>query len=168
MKGIAMAATATILQVYCVKEASGTDLGPITAQLATALSGLWPVLTGGFQPSDAVRAVPGLIEMLDSVRTDPDDLYITTLTSGGLSNAIWPLGGTTMPMQQGQSQFPNISVPIPFFGQNISLWDYDTSSADDLLASIPMFEAERAMGVISKLGRSVIENSAYYITYRVD
>jgi hypothetical protein len=162
-------ATATILQIYCVKEASGTDISPaLTAQLEWALSSLLPFLTGGVQPANYVSSIGSLVALLDQARSDPDDLYITTTTSGGVENAIWPLGGTTNPMQQGQSVFPNITVPIPFFGQNISLWDYDSVSPDDLLASIAIYEWEKPLGVISKLGRSLIETSAYYITYRVD
>jgi hypothetical protein len=162
-----MAATATIVQIYCVKEATGTDLGAINL----ALSGLWPVLPGGFDPEsikNMVRSVFGLADAIDRARSDPDQLYVTTHTAGGLDNSIWPGGGVYHPIEQGQHVFPNITVPIAHWGENISLWDYDEISADDLLGSIAMFEAEKGFNEITKLGRSLVEGSAYYVTYRVD
>ena len=160
--------TATIVQIYCVKEATGTDIGALAAPLEAALSQLPPELTGSVDPQVAVSSVIGLVEILDQVRSDPDDLYVTTSTAGGLGGAVWPSDGSVNPMQQGQSVFPNISIEIPAFGQNISLWDYDSVSADDLLASISVFEKDQGNGVISKLGRSQIEGSVYYVTYQVD
>jgi hypothetical protein len=70
-------------------------------------------------------------------------------------------------MQQGQSQAPGLSVPIPFYSQNISLWDYDVVSADDLLGSITMFELDRGLGPITKKAYSLVEFSCYYVTYEV-
>jgi hypothetical protein len=161
-------ATATILQIYCVKEATGTDLGALAGPLEAALGQLPPFLPAGFDPQAAVGAIVGLVEILDQVRSDPDNLYVTTVTEGGLDNAIWPGGGNLVDMQQGQSVFPNLTVNIPGFGQNLSLWDYDSASPDDLLASATMLASEQGAGVMSKLGRSQVEGSAYYVTYRVD
>jgi hypothetical protein len=167
-RGLVMA-TATILQIYCVKEATGTDLGALAAPLEQALSLLPPVLTGGVDPQAAVGSVVNLVEILDQVRSDPDNLYVTTTSEGDIDNAIWPGDGNVVDIQQGQSVFPNLAVEIPAFGQNISLWDKDSFlDPDDLLASIAMFEAEQGSGVLSKLGRSQVEGSVYYVTYQVD
>lgn len=162
-----MAATATILEIYCVKEASGTDLAVLYA-VNTALTPLYTVLGGGFDISSYVNSVPNLIASLESARSDPDELYVTTYTGGGLANSIWPPGGARQDISQGQSVMnPNIVVPF-VYGVNISLWDYDSISSDDLLASIQIYETERSLGVLTKLGRSMVEGSAYYVRYRVD
>jgi hypothetical protein len=115
-----------------------------------------------------VGNVVGLVDILDKVRSDPDNLYMTTVTEGGLDNAIWPTDGSTNDMQQGQSVFPEITVDFPGFGVNISLFDFDDVSDDDLLASITILESEQGEGVKSKLGRSEVEGSVYYVTYQVD
>jgi hypothetical protein len=162
-----VAATATILEIYCVKEATGTDLAALQA-VNTAVFQLIPVLGGGFNIASYVNSLPNLVAALDSARSDPDELYVTTYTGGGLANSIWPANGATNPISQGQSVAPNITVPIQSFVQNISLWDYDSASADDLLASIQVYEQEKALGVLTKLGRSFVEGSAYYVRYRVD
>jgi len=51
---------------------------------------------------------------------------------------------------------------------NISLWDYDSFSDDDLLGSVTILESEAGTGDVAKLASSVVEGSAYYVVYRVD
>jgi len=101
----------------------------------------------------------------------PTTLYVTASTEGELSNGIWPLDDndepTTVDIQAGQSVAPDVSVDFDF-SQNISLFDFDTVSADDLLGSITMLESELGAGPITKLAVSQVEGSAYYITYSVE
>jgi hypothetical protein len=165
-----MAATATILNVWCLRHATGTDFG-----VNQSLSGLlqetipeWQL--GGASLDGFLKAIPEVVSAMDSARSDPDNMYITTDTSGGAENRIWPLDTETRDMQAGQSSAPGVTLPVDF-SQNISLWDQDSgflSSDDDLLGSITIFEEERGSGVISKLAKSDVESSYYYVTYRVD
>jgi Ca2+-dependent lipid-binding protein len=69
--------------------------------------------------------------------------------------------------QVGQSQNPNLTLEFAN-NLNVSLWDYDTFSNDDLLGSITILESERGMGDLAKLASSPVESSAYYVVYRVD
>lgn len=162
-------ATATINMIYCVSAATGIDGG-----VNRALTSLAPVLNVGELGGDslnaiqtAINALPGLLEAVDQARQDPDDLYVTTNTAGGLDNAVWPGNQRTQPTQAGQSQ--SIRLPLQFSGNlNVSLWDYDSSSDDDLLGSITVLEAEAGRGDIAKLAASAVESSAYYVVYRVD
>ena len=94
-----MAATATILEIFCVKEATGTDIAVLQAVNA-ALVPLYPVLGSGFNIRSYVDSIPGLVATLDWARSDPDDLYVTTYTGGGLANSIWPPGGATQPSHE--------------------------------------------------------------------
>lgn len=165
LKENAMSATATVLNVWCLRQATGTDFG-----VNNALAGLAPSLALGQLGApleDFVRMLPGVIGAIDSARSDPDELYLTVDTAGGLDNAIWPGGGTTIDIQAGQSRTPHVKVSVDY-SLNISLWDYDSVSDDDLLGSITMFESERGQGEIAKLAKSDVENSYYYVTYRVD
>jgi hypothetical protein len=170
-EGIAVSATGTVRMIFCVKESTGTDLGAIFQSVVTGLSQLPPVISSEIPVTQVVQVVPGLVEAIDSARSDPDDLYVTASTEGELSNAIWPFDDngepTTVDIQAGQSVAPDVSVDFDF-SQNLSLFDFDTVSADDLLGSITMLESEQGAGPITKLAMSRVEGSAYYITYSVD
>jgi hypothetical protein len=161
-----MPATATILNISCLRHATGTDAG-----VNQALADLAPSIPfeelGGISLLDFVTALPGVLAAVDSARSDPDNLYMTAETSGGLANAIWPPDGTTVDMQAGQSRAPGVTVPVSY-AQNISLFDHDWPSGDDLLGSVSIFESELGAGELSKLAKSDVESSYYYITYRVD
>jgi hypothetical protein len=104
---------------------------------------------------------------MESARSDPDNVFITTDTSGDLDNSIWPPGNTTVDMQAGQSVAPGIMIPVSF-SQNLSVWDEDSASGNDHLGSVTIFESERGAGEIAKLAKSEVESSYYYVTYRVD
>ncbi|MFG3436820.1 hypothetical protein ACGF0J_06200 [Nonomuraea sp. NPDC047897] len=161
-----MTATATIQEIYCVRHATGTDAGA-----NQALGDLASVVTEsqlGSEPlSSFVRRFPGVVAAMDSARSDPDNLYITMDTSGDLDQSVWPPGHSTVDMQADQSRAPGLSVPVSH-SQNISLWDHDGVSSDDLLGSITIREDERGVGQIAKLAKSDVESSCYYVTYRVD
>jgi hypothetical protein len=160
-----MSATATILDVWCLRQATGTDAG-----VNQALADIVDVVALdqiGESLADFVKGLPATIGAMDSARSDPDDLYLTTNTGGGLDNAIWPGGETTQSMQADQSAAPGISVPVNF-SQNVSLWDHDSVSDDDLLGSVHILEEEQGRGNIARLAKSDIESSYYYVTYRVE
>ena len=159
-----MTANATIQQIWCLRQATGTDI-----DVLQALSGLAPVLgqLAGSSVESLVRGLPGVAGAMDSARSDPDNLFITTDTSGDLNSSIWPPGNTTVDMQAGQSKAPGIVIPVSF-SENISLWDFDSVSDNDLLGSITIFESEQGAGEIAKLAKSEVESSYYYVTYRVD
>lgn len=163
-----MTATATILNVHCVKEASGTDLGSLSPALQEAFNSVLPrVLPAGERPGDVVASVVGLISAIDAARSDPDNLYITTNTEGAIANSIWPGADATQPLQASQSVQPHVDVE--FVNRvNLSLWDEDSAfDSDDLLGSITIEEAERDAGEITRFALSPVESSAYYITYTV-
>jgi hypothetical protein len=161
-----MTATATILEVWCLRPATGTDAG-VNDSLAGLADSLVPEELGGLALADFLKNVPGVISAIDSGRSDPDDLYMTTNTSGGVDSAIWPGGGRTVSMSAEQSQAPQVLVDVDF-SQNISLWDRDSISRDDHLGSIKIKEDEQGLGEQIKLAKSDVESSYYYITYRVD
>lgn len=162
-----MSAVATIINVHCVKEASGTDLGTLSPALQEAFNSTLPrELFDGERPGDIVASVAGLIAEIDAVRSDPDNLYMTTSTEGEIENSIWPGGEETRPMQASQSDQPQIDIEFEN-RVNLSLWDEDSASDDDLLGSITIEEAERDQGEITRFAFSTVESSAYYITYTV-
>lgn len=162
-------ATAKVSMIYCVSAATGVDGGVnrAIADLAPSLSG--EALSGDSEAAikTAINAVPGLIEAIDTARQDPDDLYVTTDTAGGVANRVWPTASETKPTQAGQSQNPRLE--LEFSGNlNISLWDYDSGSGDDLLGSVTVLESEAGEGEIAKLAASTVESSAYYVVYTVE
>jgi hypothetical protein len=162
-----VSATATIIDVFCVKEATGTDLGNLAPVIQDAFNSTLPrELTPGISPGDAVRSIAGLVAAFDAVRSDPDDLYITTATQGDIANSIWPEGGATNPILGGQSVQPNVALEFDN-RLNVSLFDFDSGSADDLLGSVQILESERDAGELTKFAFSTVEASAYYITYSV-
>jgi hypothetical protein len=163
-----MSAVATIVNIHCVKEASGTDLGSLSPALQEAFNSLLPrELPAGQRPGDVVAGFAGLITAIDEARSDPDNLYITTNTEGVIANSIWPGGGATQPLQASQSVQPQIDIDFEN-RVNLSLWDEDgVFDSDDLLGSITIEEAERDGGEITRFAYSKVESSAYYITYTV-
>jgi hypothetical protein len=158
-------ATATLLLIYCVKEATGTDLSVIDA-IASLPEKVVPSEFGFSNVLDAIKSLPGVIAAIDMARSDPDNLYITTSTEGDIDNSIWPESGNTQDFQAGQSDSPQIAIEFSY-SLNISLWDYDTSS-DDLLGSITIYETEKGQGEITKKAYSIVEGSYYYVTYIVE
>lgn len=156
--------------IQCVKESTGTDVAAFDA-LVNMLTQLPAVLPEAAAVTPAVQQVPSLVATIDAARSDPDSLYLTTVTAGDLDNAIWPRDDadspTTVDLQAAQSVRCNVAVDVDF-SQNLSLWDQDSVSADDLLGSITMFESEQGQGLITKLALSQVEASAYYVTYHVD
>jgi Ca2+-dependent lipid-binding protein len=70
-----------------------------------------------------------------------------------------------MPVGTGQSTAPNLA--LSFDGSlNLSLWDYDSGSRDDLLGSITVEESELGNELLKKAA-SDIEDSIYYVHGRV-
>jgi hypothetical protein len=159
-------ANATLLFIYCVTEATGTDLEVIEA-IASLPERIVPSELGFSTVVEAIQSLPGVIAAIDMARSDPDNLYITTNTNGGLNNSIWPGSGNTQDFLAGQSNSPQISIEFSF-SLNISLWDRDEVSPDDLLGSITIFETEQGQGEITKKAFSIVEHSYYYLTYIVE
>ncbi|MER6957251.1 MULTISPECIES: hypothetical protein [unclassified Streptomyces] len=157
-----MSATATILDVYCVHAATGTD--STTNEAIAALAGTIPV--GGNTLHDIANSIPAAVAAIDASRDDPDDLYITTSTQGDVSQAIWPGNGSAGSVGSGQTQPLGVTVPVEGV-QNLSLWDHDLSG-DDLLGSIRIEESELGQGPIAKMASSPVEGSVYLVNYRVD
>jgi hypothetical protein len=158
-------AIATISTIFCVQQATGVD-----ANLAAALTVLPQTIVLANVPIpgiDFILALPGVLGAIDAARSDPDNLYLTTITQSGRENAIWPAPGQSIDIQATQSVAPNFTLDF-ISSQNLSLWDYDSVSDDDLLGSVTMFASEQGLGEIAKLAASTIENSYYYVFYRVD
>jgi hypothetical protein len=156
--------TATIKMLKCIQAATGTDLG------GNALSRILPpALIPGVDPLAAIgNAVGNAIGAIDAARSDPDDLYVTVGTASGRDNAVWPGRGSNATIRSGQSQPVNISLPFSSYNLNVSLWDYDSGSGDDLLGSVTILAAEQGQGDQVRLAASQVEGSAYYVVYSVD
>jgi hypothetical protein len=156
--------TVTLQTIHCIRSASGIDAGVFDA---------FANLPETIVPSelsvviDGLKAIPDVLAAIDTARSDPDDLYVTTGTSGDRDLAIWPGPGQDVEMQPDQSVAPNIAVDFET-SQNFSLFDHDTISDDDHLGSITVFASEQGQGEIGKRASSAVEGSAYYIMYRVD
>ncbi|MGW2723433.1 hypothetical protein [Streptomyces sp. NPDC001492] len=98
-----MTATATILDVSCVHAATGTDA--TVNEALGVLAGKVPLSEFGVRSAgDFVQSFPQAIAAIDAVRGDPDQLYITTSTSGGVDAAVWPGNGSTGSVNSGQTQ----------------------------------------------------------------
>ncbi|GLW46321.1 hypothetical protein Stsp02_19830 [Streptomyces sp. NBRC 14336] len=160
-----MSATATLLDAYCIRAATGTDAA--VNEAVGALAAKIPLNSIGTTLQSFVSSVPQVVAAIDTARSDPDNLYITTSTEGDLANAVWPGNGSPGTVGSGQTQPLGVSVPVDFV-QNVSLWDHDDVSSDDLLGSIRIEESERGEGPIARLATSSVEGSLYYVTYRVD
>ncbi len=163
-------ATATVKMLYCVRAATGVDSGVIQA-IADAISALpsaiLPSELAGGDMKATLDGVAQTIFAIDTAGADPDDLYVTTGTEGDVDLAVWPGNGETQDVSAGQSVQPNITIDFEY-AQNLSLWDYDTVSSDDLLGSVTMLAEEAGQGEIAKLATSDVEGSAYYVTYEVN
>jgi hypothetical protein len=158
--------TATIHEILCVSQATGVD-GPAVQALAKLASRFVPA---DFEPlglTDGIRSLPEVILAIDSVRDDPDDFFVTFVTKGDVGSRVWPTDTETVPMRAGQSVSPQLEVEIDF-SQNVSLWDHDVVSANDLLGSITITAEETGQGQIAKKASSQIENSVYFVIYSVD
>lgn len=155
----------SIEMLYCVTAATGVDgaVNVAIARLAPTLPGAAAV--EGIQK--AVAQVPGLIQAIDQARQDPDNLYLTLGDARGSENAAWPGQRARLPMQGAQSTALNVEHEFAH-SVNISLWDYDEFSDDDLLGSVTALAEEAGRGPIAKLATSPIEGSAYYVVYHVD
>ncbi|MFO1090475.1 MAG: hypothetical protein U1E46_12960 [Hyphomicrobiales bacterium] len=159
-------ATATIKAAFCVRPASGTDLGGVAAVAELADE----ILASDFGPGalfPKLSSIPGIIAAIDRERDDPDNFYITLGTEGDVSQRVWPTDRETVPLRGGQSVAPDLEIEFDSF-QNVSLWDFDTVSRDDLLGSITLSADESGQGEKAKLAKSDIEGSVYYIVYEVD
>lgn len=163
---------ATISTIFCVQQATGVDSVADQA-FADFLAGLSEVLLPGElgdQPIEAIRSLPGVLAAIDAARSDPDNLYVTAVPNAGRENAIWPPPDVEVEMQAGQSVAPDIRIEFDA-SQNISRFDEDPgiiSSDDDLLGSITIFASEQGQGLTARLAASRVEQSVYYIFYRVD
>jgi hypothetical protein len=156
-------ATATLKMLYCVQAATGTDSG-VNNALAAALP---PAFLPGQLGANPGVAIGNLLQAIDVARADPDDLYVTTGTAGGRDNAVWPGRGQNSVMRSGQSQ--PLNLQIPFAGSlNVSLWDYDSGSRDDLLGSVTILESDFGQGDLAKIAASPVEGSVYYVVYNVN
>lgn len=155
---------ATIETIRCIRSASGIDAGVFEALSRLPLQ-VAPDEIDALVAS--VRALPGVVEAIDSARGDPDNLYVTAGTNPGREQALWPPPDTEIEMRPDQSVAPGVSIDFAF-SQNLSLWDYDTVSRDDHLGSIMIEASEQGAGEIARLASSSIEGSVYYVVYRVD
>jgi len=159
-------AVATLKTLYCFQHATGTD-----GAVNTAVFGLIPDVIAlghaGGAVKDVVEAIPGVIEAIAIARNDPDNLYLTFSTEGGRDSAFWPGPGRDTEMRAGQSVYLGLSYE--FNGSmNLSMWDYDDVSRDDLLGSVTVEEAEAGAGEFIKKAFSTIEGSCYLLSYSVD
>lgn len=154
-----------IRSLFCVHAATGTDAG-----LNAVIAGIPESLEFLAMPSDAqlqgvIRAIPGLIDAIDAARADPDDLYLTNDTSGGVENRIWPIDKKYHPVNT--NQLVTLGVAIAFEDKlNLSLWDHDSSSDDDLLGSI-VIDSVDVGKEMTKKAWSEIESSVYLVSYLV-
>lgn len=157
-------ATVRLLMLFCVRHASGTDFG--ATQAIAGLADFIPASQFGSPLSSVISNLPQVIAAIDTARSDPDDLFVTTDTTGDFGNSFWPPGGQTQNFQAGQSA--TVMLDFEFAHSiNFSLWDYDSSSPNDLLGSVTVFEQEAGTGEIAKLAKSDVEGSAYYVFYEV-
>ena len=163
--GFAMSATATIVRVYCVTEATGTDLSTMDPVIREAFRTQLPrVSPTRFNPAEIVGSIDGLGAALEAVRSDPDDLYITTYY-GSRRYSIWPDGRATQPMLGGESMLPNVSVNFDE-ELNFYLFDYDAAEpTDDLRGSIHITESLNED--VALFAFSEEQSSAYYVTCAV-
>ncbi|WAZ19012.1 hypothetical protein STRCI_000029 [Streptomyces cinnabarinus] len=167
-------ATATILNVYCVRPSSGTDEAVNEAVLNALanLSGSLPFGEVGASIEEFLGSLPEVITAIDTAGDYPDDFFLTTSTDGALSNGIWPLDDdsepTTVPLRASQSSEPYTDVSVGGT-QNLSLWDRDPfPSGNDHLGAIQLLGTEAGEGEKIKLAKNSVHGSAYYVTYRVE
>ena len=156
--------TATITLVHCVHEATGVDVQALGKLLRAIPTELFADTLGSSLP-DIIRAIPEVIRALDVARSDPDDFFMTTKTSGNIKDSIWPPGKKTVNLQAGQSVTPKVLLTFER-AVNVSLWDEDVSD-NDLLGSILIFAEEAGRGEVVRLAHSPIESSYYYVFYEV-
>jgi hypothetical protein len=158
-------AIAHIQMIYCISPSSGTDAGFNQAIAALPETVLVSQLGAGF--TGLIPGLAAIINAIDQTRQDPDNVFISTDTTGDLDNAIWPGNRQDVDMRAGQSV--NVNIRIPFsFSLNISLWDFDTISRNDLLGSFTIFEqSDTRAGTLARKAANPLENSAYYVLFEV-
>lgn len=158
---------ATITTVFCLQQATGVD-GPVNTALFSLIPDVIALDQYLGQPlHEVIRSIPGVAQAIDTARSDPDQVYLTTLTNAGRPNAVWPSPPIEVEMQAGQSS--DVDLHLDFqHSLNLSLWDEDSASGDDLLGSITIYPNEQGAGNLVKKACSSVEGSCYLITYRVD
>lgn len=159
-------ANATIHEILCLTQATGVD-GPAFTGLAGLAARFVPEEFGNVGLTDGIRALPQVVVAIDTVRDDPDDLFLTLGTQSDVGERAWPTDTETMPMRAGQSVAPQLSLSFGF-SQNVSLFDFDSVSANDLLGSVTIQANESGQGLIAKKAFSTVEGSVYYVIYSVD
>src|SRR5699024_2194199 len=111
--------SATIQTIRCIRSASGIDAGVFDALASLPLQ----VVPGEIDALvQSVRALPGVVEAIDSARDDPDNLCVTAGTSPGREQALWPPSDEEIEMRPDQSVAPGVRLDFEFT-QNLSLWD---------------------------------------------
>ncbi|MEU8992877.1 hypothetical protein AB0C98_41960 [Streptomyces sp. NPDC048558] len=166
-------ATATILNVFCVRQSNGSD-EPVTQAVINALSALSSSLPFNGQVGESIEAflgsIPEVVSAIDTALDSPDDFFMTTSTDGALANGIWPLDEdddpATIPIRADQSCEPTVQVSVGG-SQNLSLWDRDLGG-NDHLGAVQLKSVEAGDGEKIKLAKNNTHGSAYYVTYRVD
>ncbi|MEU8679521.1 hypothetical protein [Streptomyces sp. NPDC048560] len=162
--------TATIVELWCVKPATGTDFGHLTPHIQGLLSGFEKIFIDetGQAVIATVRAIPGLVQALDEVRADPDSVYLTVNSASGLDNSVWPGNGETVDMNTGQVAHPSIAIPFDF-SMSLTLMEKDSGilNSDDPLGTIRIDGDDTDRGHVAQVASSNIEGSFYYVTYRV-
>jgi hypothetical protein len=124
-----------------------------------------PRVAVAVQRGEIVGSIDSLGAALEAVRSDPDDLYITTYYVGSRRYSIWPDGRATQPVLGGESVLPNVSVNFDE-ELNFYLFDYDAAEpTDDLLGSIHITESLNED--VALFAFSEEQSSAYYVTCAV-
>ncbi|MFI9772210.1 hypothetical protein ACIHJG_35910 [Streptomyces sp. NPDC052415] len=162
--------TANIVELWCLKPATGTDFGHLTPSLQGLLSGFEKIFVDetGQAVAATVKAIPGLVTALDEVQADPDNVYLTVNDSSGLDNSVWPGNGETRDMNKGQVAHPSLAIPFDF-SMSLNLWEKDSFlDDDDPLGAIRIDKDDVDRGHIAQVASSEVEGSFYYVTYRVD
>lgn len=156
---------ATVTTVYCVQQASGADVGALQALTRLPAALLAAELGGDLL--QAITSLPDVVAAVDTARSDPDDLYLTTDTVGDVDAAVWPAPGVTKSMQAGQSA--EVMLALEFgHSLNVSLWDHDSVSDDDLLGSVTILTSDTGQGEVARLASSRVEGSVYYVLFTVE
>ncbi|ANB04360.1 hypothetical protein SAM40697_0397 [Streptomyces ambofaciens] len=162
--------TATIVELWCLKPATGTDFGHLTPHVKNLLSGFEKIFIDevGQAATATVQAIPGLVQALDEVQADPDSVYLTVDATSGLDNSVWPGGGETRDMNKGQVAHPSVALPFDF-STSLTLWERDSFlDDDDPLGTVRIDTQDTDRGHVAQVASSEVEGSFYYVTYRVD
>lgn len=156
-------AMARICMIYCVRHSSGTDFG--VSQALTGLADEVFASEFGGPLLEAIKALPAVIAAIDTARDDPDNLFMS-FGSENMSQAFWPAAGQYRELQAGMSAEILLDFAVDY-SQNVSLWDYDSSSGNDHMGSVTLYASEAGQGEKAKLAKNDVEGSAYYVLYEV-